>query len=170
MGKDNQSLTSTEASSPAIVDRWGGQLWEPFSRLRTEIDRLFGDFGDRSLAGNIGRRLSEFAGPALELKESDGEYRLNVEVPGMKADEIDIRVSDGILRVKGEHKEEKEEKDKGYLFSERHYGSFERAIELPKSIDSDKISAECKDGLLTVHLPKSGEALKHEHKIAITAR
>jgi HSP20 family protein len=143
-------------------------IWEPLTRVRGEFDRLFDDFWHRPLGVGLTRRLQALSGPALEFKDKEGEYELVAEIPGMKPDEIELKVSDGILRLSGEKKVEHEESKEGYLFSERRYGHFERAVELPKGIDHSKISATAKDGMLSIHLPKSPEAMQRERKIEIS--
>lgn len=144
-------------------------FWEPFSRLRSELDRVFDDFPMRAFGPGLSRRLHSLAGPALEFKERDGEFELVAEVPGMKAEEIDIKVADGVLRLSGERREEKEGKEGGFMFSERSYGRFDRAIQLPGGIDEAKISATASDGLLKVRLPKSDDARQREKKIPVKA-
>ena len=136
----------------------------PFNWLRTEIDRLFDDFGPA-------RSLFHFGGltpvPALEFASGDKEYRLTAELPGLKDEDVEISVADGVLTLKGEKREAEEHKDDGYLMSERRYGKFERRITLPDNVDSDKIEAAFKKGVLTITLPKSPEALERTRKIAI---
>jgi HSP20 family protein len=85
----------------------------------------------------------------------------------MDQKDIDISLSDGHLIIKGEKKQEKEEKEEDYHFIERHYGSFARSVHLPKEVKRDKISASYKDGVLRVVLPKSEEAKKKEVKIKV---
>jgi HSP20 family protein len=94
-------------------------------------------------------------------------YEITAELPGMDESNIDVKVSDGTLTIKGEKKEEKEEKEKDYYLSERRYGSFQRAFAVPDGVDTDKIDAQFKNGVLTVTLPKTAEAQKSEKKIAI---
>lgn len=152
--------TAGQISPPASV-------WEPLARVRGEFDRLFDDFWHRPMGIDLNRRIQALTGPALELKDKDGEYELIAEVPGMKPEEIEIKVTDNILRLSGEKKEEREESKEGYLFSERRYGHFERALELPRGVDVSKITASAKDGVLAIHLPKSPEARERERKIEI---
>ena len=83
---------------------------------------------------------------------------------------IEVKVADDILTIKGEKKEEKEEKDKNYYMSERRYGSFQRSFQLPAGVDQSKIDASFQKGVLTVTLPKSPEAQKKEKKIAVKAK
>ena len=167
-------MTTQETSASNVPVRNAGQVsppatvWEPLARVRGEFDRLFDDFWHRPMGVDLSRRIQALTGPALELKDKDGEYELIAEVPGMKPEEIEIKVTDNILRLTGEKKEEREESKEGYLFSERRYGQFERAVELPRGIDVAKITASAKDGVLAIHLPKSPEARERERKIEIS--
>src|ERR1700730_15274827 len=88
-------------------------------------------------------------------------------LPGMDESNIDVKFSDGTLTIKGEKKDEREEKQKDYYLSERRYGSFQRSFGVPDGVDADKIEAHFKNGVLTVTLPKRPEAQKSEKKIAI---
>ena len=85
----------------------------------------------------------------------------------MDESNIDVKFAHGLLTIKGEKREEKEEKKKDYYLSERRYGSFQRSFPVPESVDADKIEAKFANGVLTVRLPKSAEAQKNEKKIAI---
>jgi HSP20 family protein len=153
--------------------------WQPFESLRQEINRLFDDFGwgswqpfPRSLfaAEPLFRRgLMRATMPAVDLVESDKAYEITAELPGMDNKNIDIKVTDGRLTIKGEKQEEKEEKKKDYYLHERRFGSFERSFDLPESVDAEKIEASFKKGVLTVTLPKKAEAQKPAKKIEVKA-
>ncbi|MGZ8309448.1 MAG: Hsp20/alpha crystallin family protein, partial [Rhodoplanes sp.] len=86
---------------------------------------------------------------------------------GIDASNIDVKLANGVLTIRGEKKEEKEEKEKDYYLSERRFGSFQRSFELPEGIDEDKIQASFEKGVLTIKLPKGAEAQKPEKKISI---
>jgi HSP20 family protein len=152
--------------------------WRPLANLRREIDRLFEDFHWGTRRGPLGRTVfgiepfwhgeTAWAGmPAVDITEKDKDYEITAELPGMDESNIDVKFSDGMLTIKGEKKEEKEEKKKDYYLSERRYGSFQRSFQVPDGVDVDKIEASFNDGVLTVKLPKTAEALKQEKKIAI---
>ena len=153
--------------------------WQPFESLRQEVNRLFDDFGwgswqpfPRSLfaAEPLFRRgLMRATMPAVDLVESDKAYEVTAELPGMDEKNIDVKVTDGRLTIKGEKQEEKEEKKKDYYLHERRFGSFERSFELPESVDAEKIEASFKKGVLTVTLPKKAEAQKPAKKIEVKA-
>ena len=148
-----------------------------FDSLRNEIDRLFDDFGtgfwrspfDRSWLSAAPFRFATSTDLAVDIAEKDGIYEVTAELPGINEKDIDISVTDGGLSIKAQKNEEKKEEKKGYVLSERRYGSFERRFGIPAGVDVDKISAAFKNGVLTVTLPKSVEAQKHEKKIAVKA-
>jgi HSP20 family protein len=153
--------------------------WHPFESLHREIDRLFDDFGmsfrwpfGRSLFAAeplFRRELSRPKMPAVDVVESDNGYEITADLPGMEEKNIEVKVTDGVLTMKGERQEEKEEKKKDYYLHERSFGSFQRSFELPESVDADKIEATFKKGVLTVKLPKKSEAQKPTKKIEIKA-
>ena len=149
-------------------------IWKPFTeltpfkefeRMRRDMDRLWDSF----LEGAPGRRGEERGEwlPSLDVSETKNELVVKAEVPGMDAKDIDISLSDGTLTIKGEKKQEKEEKEADYQLVERSYGSFIRSIRLPKEVQADKINASYKDGILKIALPKSEEAKKKEIKIKV---
>jgi HSP20 family protein len=162
-----------EAIEPSLT-----RTWHPFESLHREIDRLFDDFG-MGFRWPLGRSL--FAAeplfrrevtwpkmPAMDVVESEKGYEITADLPGMDEKNIEVKVSDGVLTMKGERQEEKEEK-KDYYLQERSFGSFQRSFELPDSVDSEKIEASFKKGVLTVNLPKKAEAQKTAKKIEVKA-
>lgn len=165
--------TEKAAERPAAPD-----VWRPFETLRREIDRLFDDF-DRSWVPFKRWRLDwePFArrdaiwdaAPVVDIVEREKEYEITAELPGIDASEVEVKLSNGALTIKGEKKEEKEEKSKDFYLSERRYGSFQRSFAVPEGVDVDKIEATLRNGVLTIVLPKTAEALKQEKKIAVKA-
>jgi HSP20 family protein len=148
------------------------------SALRSEIDRLFEDFDlgarfpfRRALRDiePFWRREMAWTAPAVDMVEKEKEYEITVELPGMDEKNIELKISNGMLTIKGEKQEQKEEKKKDYFLSERRYGSFERSFRLPDGVDANKIAATIKKGVLTVTLPKTAEAQKPEKKIEVKA-
>jgi len=135
-----------------------------FERMRREMDRLWDSFFERRPASI--EEEGEFL-PALDLAETENDLVVKCEVPGLEPKDIDISLSDGMLTVKGEKKQEREEKKADYHLVERSYGTFIRSIQLPKEVQSDKISASYKNGILKINLPKSEEAKKKEIKIKV---
>ena len=135
-------------------------------RFRTEIDRLFDDFFIRR---SFGRDFEEGDWmPAVDISESEKEIIIHAEIPGVDAKALDITLSGRNFTIKGERKQEQEEKRESYHRIERRYGSFHRSFELPADVDGDKVEAAYEDGVLTVNLPKSKEqsVKKTEVKVA----
>jgi len=104
--------------------------------------------------------------PAFDISETEKEYMITGEIPGIDAKELDITLLDGILTVKGEKRQEKEDKDENYHRVERHYGSFQRNFRIPEKVKTDKLDATYKGGVLKLTLPKAeaSEAKKIEVK------
>lgn len=99
--------------------------------------------------------------PRIDISETDAEYKIEAELPGINQKEIDIKIDNNILTIKGKREDRKEEKDKNYHLRERYYGAFQRSISLPSNIDSDKIEASFEHGVLHITVPKSnGRASK----------
>lgn len=153
--------------------------WRPLTTLRREIDRLFDDFGFGSARWPTGRSLFDIEPfwrgevsfgkvPAVDIAEKEKEYEITAELPGLDENKVEVKFADGMLTIKGEKQEEKEEKKKDYYLSERRFGSFQRSFQVPDGVDPDKITATVKNGILTVILPKSPEAQNREKKIAIS--
>jgi HSP20 family protein len=135
--------------------------WNPFKELEDMQGRLATMFG-RLPARTNGEKdeamtMAEWA-PLVDITEDEKEYLIKAELPDVKKDDIKVAVHDDVLTITGERKYEKEEKGKKYHRVERAYGSFSRSFALPDDADGTKIAAETKDGLLTVHLPKSEKA------------
>jgi HSP20 family protein len=146
-------------SSPSLSQ----QARQPFESLRQEVDRLFDEFGFSSWQPFGRRGIS----PAVDVVEGDKAYEVTAELPGMDEKDIEIKVTQDSLAIKGVKEEQKEEKEKGYHRQERRYGSFERSFGLPDSVDADRIQAKFNKGLLTVTLPKKAEAQKPAKTVAI---
>ena len=135
--------------------------WDPFRELddlQTRLSTLFG----RSPIRKDGEKrealtVAEWA-PLVDIVEDEKEYLIKAELPEVKKEDIKIGVQDDVLTISGERQYEKEEKNKKYHRVERAYGSFARSFTLPEDSDGDKLSAEFKDGVLKVHLPKSEKA------------
>ena len=146
------------------------QLWRPFESLRREIDHLFDDFGGdfwRAPLRQVERAFG--AMPAVDVTETDGAFEVTAELPGIDEKNIEVKLANRTLTIKGEKRDEKEETKKDYYMRERSFGSFQRSFTLPEGVDTDKIEASFKNGVLTVTVPKTAEAKKAEKKIAVTA-
>jgi HSP20 family protein len=139
--------------------------WSSFDRLptlRDELNRLF-DFAfptrDSGLVGGWT--------PALDVFDEKDSFVVKVELPGMKKEEIDISLHDGVLTVSGERKHERESKDGGAFRSERYFGRFQRSVTLPAPVKAGDVKASYKDGVLSIDLPKAEEAKPRQ--IAVNA-
>jgi HSP20 family protein len=146
---------------------WEISPWRPFrelERMRREMDRLWDSFFERRPARP--EEVSEWL-PSLDLSETKNEFVVKAELPGIDPKDIDISLTNDILTIKGEKKQEKEEKEENYHLIERTYGSFTRAIRIPGQVQSDKINATFKNGVLKVVLPKTEETKKKEIKIKV---
>lgn len=172
MANETKLPVANKAAEPAFAE-----AWRPFESLRKEVDRLFEDFGGGDFWGRSFRPLARFeqnlakemTAPAVDVTETDKAYEIAAELPGMDEKNIEVKLSDGSLTIKGEKKEEKEETKKDYYVSERRYGSFERHFALPDSVDANRIEATFKNGVLKVMLPKTAEAQKPAKKIEVKA-
>jgi HSP20 family protein len=150
----------------------------PLLALRDEMDRVFDDFFAnfplmpfrRRMDADPWRRfqgLFEATFPAVDVAESDKDYRITAELPGMEEKDIDISMLSGVLTLKGEKQEVKKEGKEDQYVSERRYGAFQRSFRLPEDADPDKIDAAFKNGVLTITLPKAPEAQTQRRKISV---
>ena len=143
---------------------------DDFAEFQRSMSRMMRDFFEDEPAMLSALDLSEGGGafvPQLDLQETDNKIILTAELPGLTDKDVEVSMDKQYLTIKGEKKEEKEASDAGRFFTERRFGSFERTVRLPTSIDKDKISAKFDKGLLTVELPKNPEAKKDVKKIPI---
>ena len=155
-----------ESTTPSLWRDWD----TPVSGFRREMDRLFDDFFRAPGVGSLGTRSGEFGGlsanwPSIDVKDKDNELLVTAEVPGLTDKDVELFVDNGMLTIRGEKKAEHEER--GY--SERFFGKFERQIPLPSGVDEQNCRADFRDGLLTIHLPKTKEAEQARKKIPINA-
>ena len=135
-------------------------LSAPVFGLRREIDRLFEDTFGR------GDAMSAWT-PAVDVSENEKELRLEIELPGINPNEVELTAENGVLTIRGEKRSERKEGDEEsrYHMVERSYGSFMRSFQLPQGLDQTKIQASYNNGILSVHLPKT--ALPQPHRIQI---
>ena len=155
----NQSLPVRRVEVPSV--------WPWNANLENMFDSFFGG-GGLAPAGSGERQLGNFT-PRLNVEENEKEYLISAELPGMDEKDIDLSIDNNMLTVKGEKKEEKEEKQKDYHLVERHFGSFSRSFELPEGIDVEKVEAHFKKGVLKISLPKTPQAQKEVKKITVKA-
>jgi len=132
----------------------------PLVRLRDEMEHLFDRFWQEPWNTGLAEAFPAISslGLRLNLAESENEVTVTAEVPGIDPKDVDISVSNNLLTIRGEKKQDKEEKKRNYHYIERSYGSFHRSIQLPSTVDSSKVDAKYKDGILTVTLRKRPEA------------
>ena len=144
--------------------------WDPFKELDELQTRLSTLFGRSPLRKNGGKdeamTVAEWA-PLVDIVEDEHEYLIKAELPEVKKEEVKVTVQDGVLTLAGERKFVKEEKDKKYHRVERAYGSFVRSFSLPEDADENKVTADFKDGVLQVHLPKSEKARPKNIEVTI---
>lgn len=129
----------------------------PAVSLQREMNRLFDDFFGRDFGIESFRGPGQWV-PALDVSETDKAVVVKAELPGLDAKDVEVSLTGSVLTLRGEKKEEKEQKTKNYHRVERSYGLFERAVQLPCAVKSDQTQATFKNGVLTVELPKSEEA------------
>jgi len=145
---------------------------DPFLSLHREVNRLFDDVfrGFDSRLPALGR-LSSFGGgswPNVEVSDGEKEIRVTAEIPGLEEKDVEVLLEDGVLTLKGEKRSETKDKDR--QFSERFYGRFERRIPLGYEVADDNVSADFKNGVLTVTLPKTEKAQTKAKRIAINGK
>jgi HSP20 family protein len=159
-------MAKTEITKPAETSR--SRPRDIFSAMRDEMDRVFEHFerGWPRLP-SLFRRDDGFSVPNLDLRETSNALVLEAELPGVDEKDVSVTLANGVLTIKGEKKQEKEEKGENYFVSERNFGSFERSIRLPDTIDENKIEAKFEKGILKVTAAKKPEAVKAERKIEI---
>lgn len=149
--------------------------WRPFAelgRLERDMERMFEDLWGRRMRPLWPERWwpageMEISAPALDVYEEKDDIVVKAELPGMEKDNIEVNISDHFLTIKGEKKKEEEVKEEHYYRSERSYGSFVRAVELPKDVHADKVKAAFKNGILEIRMPKTEEAKKKEIKVKV---
>lgn len=140
--------------------------WDPFrdlNRVQEQLNRFFGD--------DLFRRSGESAltawAPAVDIHENKDELVLEADLPGFNEKDLDIRVEDNTLTVRGERKFEKKVEEENYLRMERAYGSFARSFAMPHTVNTESIKAVYRDGVLTIRLPKREEAKPKQVKVNV---
>jgi len=181
--KETAAAKTPERAAETLPSR--PESAHPLLTLRQEIDNLFDSFFSSFSLGPFGRhrfdldpfrRMEEaFTSfgpltPRSDFSETEKQYRVTVELPGMGEDDIEVTLSDDVLIVKGEKKEEKTEKKEDFHLTERRYGSFLRSFRVPRSVDQDKVDAKFKKGILDIVLPKKLAAIASARKIKIKGK
>ncbi len=140
------------------------KLWEPFQdlvRLDDEFDRWYDSVFRKFFSPE------RVWVPAIDIAENDGNIEIRAEIPGMNKEDLKVVVEGDVLSISGERKKESETKDKKYHRIERYYGKFNRIINLPYAVESDKVKAQYKDGILTITLPKPESAKSKEIEVEV---
>ncbi|KFE51284.1 Hsp20/alpha crystallin family protein [Pseudomonas syringae] len=151
--------------------------WHPIEQMRRQFEHLFQDLTNMPSMFSRQQRFDadpfwnlDFVrtqSPAVDIVESEKAYEVSAEVPGMDEKQLSVKVVNGTLLMKGEKRQDHEEKSKSYHLTERRYGAFERAFALPKSVDAEHIQAAFKAGVLKVTLPKKADAMQPEKTVDI---
>jgi len=128
--------------------------WDPFREMEDVFDRYNKALSWPRLGASEIMTGGDWA-PRVDIAETEKEFIIKAEVPEVKKDEVKISVDNGVLSIRGERKQEKEEKGKKFHRVERYYGSFTRSFTLPDNVDETKIEASFKDGMLNIQIPKS---------------
>lgn len=139
---------------------------EPFETLQRSINHLFETFR-KDLGAPLGTGDLGVVSSRMDVSESDDAYEFKVELPGMDEKDVEVNVTRDALTVRGEKKVETSEKKKNYRYRECSYGSVERVMPVPYGVDTDKVVAKFKKGVLTVTLPKTDEARTPARKIEV---
>jgi HSP20 family protein len=144
--------------------------WDPYRELATLQDRMNRLFQETAGNGETSLTNSGAFVPPVDVYENEHGLRLKLEVPGIDEKDLDVRIENNVLTVRGERKFEKEEKEENFHRIERRYGSFVRSFSLPNTVDSEKVSADYKNGVLTLELGKKAEAKPKQIKVNIGAQ
>lgn len=171
---ENVPVKTDKSPAPAPT-----QMWRPFDSLRSDLNRLFDDFNRDFWRTPFARpaafdmlpfaRAPLATAPAVDVIEKPEAFEVTAELPGLDEKNIEVKVANGTLTVKGEKEEKKEEKRQDYHVRERYFGAFERSFAIPDGVDTDKIAATFTKGVLTVRLPKKPDAIQPEKKIEVKA-
>lgn len=177
MVDQSKDVAPAKAGTPAPAS--AGR--HPLTSLRDEMDRLFDSFASSFGTFPLGRRMFDLeplhrihkslgvAAPAVDVAEHDGAYEITAELPGMDEKDVELTLDDDVLTIKGEKKQETEEKKKDYYLSERHYGAFQRSFRMPEGADLEKVSASFRNGVLSITVPKRAGAPKTQRRIDVNA-
>jgi HSP20 family protein len=150
--------------------------------LQSEMDRLFDRFSRGFPSLSMGRNLFDWepfrtsggapgiTAPHVDVSETDKNYEISAELPGLHEKDIKVELKDDVLTLSGEKKEESEKEEKDYHVSERRFGSFRRSFRLPSGVNQDKVSADFRNGVLKIAMPKSATAINKSRKIDVKSK
>lgn len=161
--KQSTELAMTEAKPAAAPTPFGFMR-----RFATDMERLFEDFDSFRFPSVFGREFFPFNrdfepvawSPEIEVRQNNGQFMVRTDLPGLKKDDVKVELTDNLLTISGERKEEKEEKREGYYRSERSYGTFYRQVPLPEGAKTDTATAEFTDGVLHITMQAPERAPK----------
>ena len=183
MAKGSVKVSKAKENAPAksqsamTMPEPFGRMFEPLASARRDIDRFM-----ESLAPGFPRMMDfdpfrqfgsvlEFGYgdmvPHVEVSDGDKSYEISAELPGVDEKDVSVNLHDHVLTLSGEKKSEREEEKKGYLVSERRYGSFRRSFRLPDDVDENKITAKFDKGVMTISLPKAASAKPKGRRIPV---
>jgi HSP20 family protein len=142
---------------------------DPFLAMRREMNRLFDDvFGGFGLPSAFGPALRQMpAAPKIDVSETDNEIQITAEMPGIDENDVEVLLEDDRLIIRGEKKEEREDKDRNYHVRERVQGAFSRTLPLPFAPDPNQVKAEFRNGVMTITIPKPQEVKQQQHRIEV---
>ena len=144
--------------------------WDPFRELEdvsSRLNRIFERPLIRSESGKEMLAVADWA-PSVDISETDTAYLIKGEIPGVKKEDVKVTIENGMLTIRGERKQEKEEKGKKFHRVECSYGSFMRSFQVPDDADEDSVKAEFKGGMLNITLPKSAKSKSKSVDVAVT--
>lgn len=141
----------------------------PFIKMQTALDKMVEDFYSSFELPSFPAKEFEnlMISPAIDIIDDEKHFKVEAEMPGMGEEDIQVTISEGILSIKGEKETSKQDKDKNYTMREINYGSYERTIRLPDSVDVDKAKASFKKGMLWVDIPKKVGAATQSKKLKV---
>ncbi|RYB97053.1 Hsp20/alpha crystallin family protein [Ciceribacter ferrooxidans] len=153
-----------DKSSGSLPSLWSDN---PFAEFRKEMDKVFDGFFGRGGLLKGADKTEGFMAPSIDVAENDTAITLTAELPGISESDVDVSIQNGVLTLKGEKKFEKKDEKDNYRLVERRYGSFQRSMSLPASVDEAAVTAKFDKGVLTVTMPKKPGSAPKERKIAI---
>lgn len=137
-------------------------FFKEFNTFSSRLNRLLGDAPHEDQSDFLGTWS-----PAVDIFDKAGEVVIHAELPGMKKEDIDVRVENNVLTIRGKKEQRDEVTEEGYFRSERHYGAFSRSFSLPTTVEPSKIAAQYKDGVLTLSIPKAEEAKPRQIEVKV---
>lgn len=150
-----------------------GYKEHPLDKIRGEVENVFDRLADNwhdlesSVSAHIPEWMPKFIKPKVDASEADDKLKFTVELPGLEPDQIDVSIEDGVLIIEGQRETESEEKRKNYYLKERSSQQYYRSFTLPDDVEAGKVSAKCKNGLLTISIPRKAKKKAKIEKIKI---